>query len=68
MGDGSDADRWGAVSGTAQGTSSDNTNATASSVGMFTAAQNVVVTAVGGSFNGTGSIYVAAHYLIAECD
>jgi hypothetical protein len=63
VGDGSDADRWGAISGTVAGTSSDNTNATANFTGAFTSANNVVLTAVGGNFDGTGVFRVTVHYL-----
>lgn len=68
VGDGSDADRWGQIAGTAAGTSTDNTNWTATTVQAFTSAQNVVITADGGNFNGTGSIEVAVQYLIGQCD
>lgn len=63
VGDGSDADRWGAITGTATTTSSDNTDATASFFGTFTSASDVVLTAVGGNFDGTGVIKVTALYL-----
>lgn len=63
VGDGSDADRWGAITGTTAGTTSNNSDATASFVGAFTAANNVVITAVGGNFNGTGAIRVVVHYI-----
>lgn len=68
VGDGSDADRWGDITGTAAGTSSDNTNATATGINLFTAANDVVLTAVGGNFNGTGAIEVCVFYLIAQAD
>jgi len=68
VGDGSDPDRWGAITGTAAGTTSDNRDWTATTVQAFTAAQDVVVTAVGGNFDGTGVIYVSAQYLIGEAD
>jgi hypothetical protein len=68
VGDGSDADRWGEATTITAGTSTDNTNATANPTGAFTAAQNVVITAVGGNFNGTGDIMVCAFYLIAQAD
>ena len=68
VGDGSDVDRWGAIVGTAAGTSSDNTNWTATTVQAFTSAQDVVITASGGNFNGTGTIYVSVQYLIGQCD
>lgn len=68
VGDGSDADRWGAITGTAAGTSSDNTNWTAGTIQAFTSASDIVITAVGGNFNGTGTIYVSVQYLIGQCD
>lgn len=68
VGDGTDVDRWGAVVGTASGTSSDNRDWTATTVQAFTAANNVVITASGGNFDGTGVIYVSVQYLIGECD
>ena len=68
VGDGSDADRWGSITGTAAGTSSDNTDWTATTVQAFTSANDVVITAVGGNFDGTGDIYVSVQYLIGECD
>lgn len=63
VGDGSDVDRWGSITGTAQNTNSDNTDATADFTGAFTSASNVVLTAVGGNFDGTGSIVVTVHYM-----
>jgi hypothetical protein len=41
VGDGSDPDRWGAITGTAAGTSSDNRDWTATTVQAFTSAQDV---------------------------
>ena len=63
VGDGVDPDRWGNVTGTAVGTDTDNTDATSTTVSLFTSANNVVITANGGNFNGTGAIRVSAHYL-----
>lgn len=68
VGDGTDPDRWGAITGTAAGISSDNRDWTATTVQAFIAANNVVLTAVGGNFDGTGVIYVSVQYLIGECD
>lgn len=68
VGDGTDADRWGAITGTAAGTSSDNRDWTAGTVECFTANTSVVITATGGNFNGTGVIYVSVQYLTGECD
>ena len=69
VGDGTDADRWGAIVGTVAGTSSAGVNATADPAGTWAAAaRNVVVTAVGGNFDGTGVIYLSAQYDISEAD
>jgi len=67
IGDGSDADRWGANIGTALNTSSDNTNWTAGTIECFTAAQEVTLTAVGSNFTG-GAVVIVAHYLAGEAD
>lgn len=63
VGDGSDADRWGAVTGTAVGTSSNNTDWTGTTVQAFTSAANVVLTAAGGNFDGRGAIEITVDYL-----
>lgn len=68
VGDGTTANRWGAITGTAAGTSSDNRDWTVTTVQAFTAANNVVITATGGNFDGTGVIYVSVQYLIGQCD
>lgn len=68
VGDGSDADRWGTVTGTAAGTTTDNRNWTVTTVQAFTAANNVVITANGGNFDGTGVIQVCVQYLRGESD
>lgn len=68
VGDGTDPDRWGAIVGTAAGTDSDNVDATANPTGAFTAANNVVLTAVGGNFDGTGAIEVAVMYITTVAD
>jgi hypothetical protein len=67
IGDGSDADRWGANVAIALNTSSDNTNWTAGTIECFTAAQEVTLTAVGGNFTG-GAVVIVAHYLAGEAD
>jgi len=67
IGDGSDADRWGANIGFALNTSSDNTNWTAGTIECFTAAQEVTLTAVGSNFTG-GAVVIVAHYLAGEAD
>lgn len=63
VGDGSDADRWGAINGITTGTSSNNSDATANFTGAFTAANDIVLTAVGGNFDGTGVVRVVVHYI-----
>ncbi len=62
IGDGSDADRWGDITGTAVGTISSNTNATANPTGWFSAANNVVLTAKTSNFTG-GVVQVVVYYL-----
>jgi hypothetical protein len=68
VGDGTDPDRWGVAAAVTAGTTTDNTNATATTVQMFTAANDVVLTADGGNFDGTGVIDVNVFYLIAQAD
>jgi hypothetical protein len=68
VGDGTDADRWGAVTGTAIGTDTDGNDATADPTGWFTAANNIVITAAGGNFDGTGAIFIDVTYTITEAD
>lgn len=63
VGDGSDADRWGSIAAITAGTTSSNADATANFTGAFTSANNVVITAVGGNFDGTGAIRVTVAYL-----
>jgi hypothetical protein len=67
IGDGSDADRWGANIGIALNTSSDNRDWTAGTIECFTAAQEVTLTAVGSNFTG-GAVVIVAHYLAGEAD
>lgn len=63
IGDGSDADRWGAINVLTAGTTSSNADATAAFTGSFIAANSVVITAVGGNFNGTGALRVTVMYI-----
>jgi hypothetical protein len=67
IGDGTDADRWGANIGIALNTSSDNRDWTAGTIECFTAAQEVTLTAVGPNFTG-GAVVIVAHYLAGEAD
>ena len=66
IGTASDSDRWGAITGTAAGTASDNRDWTAGTIECFPAATNVIVTAVGGNFNGTGTIYLSVQYMTGQ--
>lgn len=69
VGDGTDADLWGAITGTAQGTTSDRRDFTAvDALGPDGADRTITLTAVGGNFDGTGVIEVCAYYLAAEAD
>jgi hypothetical protein len=68
VGTGGDPDRWGEAVALTAGTSLDNTNWTAGTIEAFTAATDVIVTAVGGNFTGTGTIYLSVQYLIGQCD
>ena len=69
VGDGTDADLWGAMTGTAVGTSSDARDYTAlNALGPSSVDRTVTLTAVGGNFDGTGVIDVCAFYLRAEAD
>lgn len=68
VGDGSDADRWGTVSAVAAGTDTDNLDWTVTTIQLFTAAQNVILTALTANFNGTGVIEVHVGCLIGEAE
>ena len=66
VGDGSDADRWGVASAVTVGTVTDQDQATADPSGYFNSANNVVLTATGGNFDGTGVIRVVAAVLTMQ--
>ena len=68
VGTAADPNRWGDVSGVATTVSSDNTDHTSTTIQLFTAANNVVLTAAGGNFDGTGVIHVSIQYLIGQAD
>lgn len=68
IGDGTDADRYGNITGTAIGTDSDNSDATADPTGFQLANGDIVITANGGDFDGTGVIRVDVFYLTTEAD
>lgn len=63
VGDGSDVDRWANSLGITSGITMNITNATAASNGSFAAANDVVLTSVGGNFDATGVIEIIAHYI-----
>ncbi len=67
IGDGTDADRWGDITGTAVGTTSDNRNWTAGSIECFTAGGNITLTAKISNFT-AGAIEVCVFYLAGEAD
>ena len=66
VGDGTDADRWGTAAAVTVGTVTDQDSATADPSGYFNAANNVVLTATGGNFDGTGVIRVVAAVLTMQ--
>jgi len=68
IGTGADDDRWGDITGTAAGTTSDNRDWTAGTIECFPAATDVIVTAVGGNFDATGDIYLSVQYMAGEAD
>jgi hypothetical protein len=67
VGDGTDADRWGDITGTALGTVSDNRNWTVGTIQCFTAGGNVTLTAKTNNFTG-GAIDICVFYLAGEAD
>ena len=62
IGDGSDADRWGDITGVAAGTTSDPSDFTNTGRHLYTSATNIVLTAVGGNFDGDGDIRITVVY------
>ena len=66
IGDGSDVDRWGKDIAVAANTTTDLTDLTGTSgaifLPIFTAANDVVLTGVGGSFT-AGAVRITVHYL-----
>jgi len=67
IGDGTDADRWGDITGTAVGTTSDNRDWTAATIECFTAGGNITLTAQGSNFT-AGAIEISVFYLAGEAD
>jgi hypothetical protein len=67
IGDGTDADRWGDITGTAIGTTSDNANWTAGTIECFTAGGEVTLTAKTSNFT-AGAIEICVFYLAGQAD
>jgi len=64
VGDGTDADRWGSITGTSTATFSDNADFTNSAIEAFVGGPSeVTITALGGDFDGTGDILVVVHWI-----
>jgi hypothetical protein len=68
IGTGADPDRWGVAATATLGTTTDNRDWTNGTIECFTAATDVILTANGASFSGTGVIYVSIQYLRGESD
>jgi hypothetical protein len=68
VGDGSDADRWGDITGTAVGTDSDYNDYTAAPIPAWSAtAQDITLTAKTSNFTG-GVVQVDVAYIVSEAD
>jgi hypothetical protein len=67
IGDGTDADRWGDITGTAIGTTSDNANWTAGTIECFTAGGEITLTAKTSNFT-AGAIEICVFYLAGQAD
>jgi hypothetical protein len=64
IGDGTDADRWGAAIVRTANTTTTNANTTITSVPIYAAATSVVLTAVAGTFHVAGGVArVTVHYI-----
>jgi hypothetical protein len=68
IGTAADADRWGVAATATLGTTTDNRDWTNGTIECFTTATDVILTADGASFSGTGVIYVSIQYLRGESD
>ena len=66
IGDGADADRWGAITGDIVGTKSNNSDWTATTIQAFIAAQAITLTAVGANFPAGGKIRVCMTYIMSS--
>lgn len=67
IGDGTDADRWGDITGTAVGTTSDNRDWTAGTIECFTNGGEITLTAKTSNFT-AGAIEICVFYLAGEAD
>jgi hypothetical protein len=67
VGDGTDADRWGDITGTAIGTTSDNRDWTAGTIECFTAGGEITLTAKTANFT-AGAIEICVFYLAGQAD
>ncbi len=68
IGTGADPDRWGQAATVTLNTTTDNRDWTNGTIECFTAATDVILTAVGANFSGTGVIYVSIQYMRGESD
>ena len=68
IGTATDADRWADKTGTVLGTQTDNRDWTSGTIENFATATDVIVTAKGGNFNGTGVIYISVQYMAGQVD
>jgi len=68
VGTGSDPDRWGVAAAVTVGTTTDNRDWTSGTIECFTSATDILLTANGASFSGTGVIYVSVQYMIGQAD
>ena len=66
IGDGTDADRWGAITGHVVGTKSNNSDWTATTIQAFIAAQAITLTAVGANFPAGGKIRICMTYMLSS--
>lgn len=62
IGDGTDADRWGATIAVAAGTTTTTANITITSVPIYAAATSVVLTAAGSNFT-AGAVHIEVQYI-----
>jgi len=71
VGTGADPDRWGVATSPTVGNAgaeTDNADWTSGTIECFTAATDVILTADGANFSGTGVIYVSVQYMKGEVD